>query len=194
MLSILYTNEHAGINGRRLTNSKIVLIFLIGFMASGKSTAGRMLAERLGYDFVDLDDLIEESEKMEITRIFALKGEEYFRRVENRVLDTLTDRERTVVACGGGTPCFYDNMQKMKSAGLTIYLKVSAQVLASRLSGGGSSRPLVAGMKGEELRKHLKKLLSGREGWYRQSDIIYPADRLDIDNLLGIIFSYDNPE
>lgn len=169
-----------------------MLIFLIGFMGSGKTTAGKLLAGRLDYEFVDLDVLIEEREKMAITRIFALKGEEYFRKVENQVLKTLLDSWWTVVACGGGTPCFYDNMQKMKSAGLTIYLRVSTDVLASRLSGKDSSRPLVAGMKGEELRSHLKKLLSGREGWYRQSHIIFPADRFDIEDLLEIISSYRN--
>ena len=167
-----------------------MLIFLIGFMGSGKTTAGRILAERLDYEFVDLDVLIEEREKMAITQIFAIRGEEYFRKVENQVLYTLLDRSLMVVACGGGTPCFYDNMQKMKSAGLTIYLRVSTDVLAARLSGKDASRPLVAGKKGAELRSHLKKLLSGREGWYRQSHIIFPADRFDIESLFEIISSY----
>jgi shikimate kinase len=167
-----------------------VLIFLIGFMGSGKSTAGRILAARLGYEFADLDTLIEEQEKMPITEIFALRGEEYFRMAESRALNTLLDRTGMVVACGGGTPCFHDNMQRMKSAGLTIYLKASTQVLTRRLSGKVSKRPLVAGLKGDELRSHLQKLLSGREGWYRQSHIIFPADQLDMDALLEITTSY----
>jgi shikimate kinase len=170
-----------------------VLIFLIGFMGSGKSTAGRMLAARLGYEFADLDKLIEEHEKMAITEIFALRGEDYFREVESRVLGTVLDRSGMVVACGGGTPCFYDNMQKMKLSGLTIYLKASTTVLARRLSGKVSKRPLVAGLEGDELRSHLQKLLSGREGWYRQSHIIFPADKIDIDALVDITASHLNP-
>jgi shikimate kinase len=159
-------------------------------MGSGKSTAGRILAARLGYEFADLDTLIEEQENMPITEIFALRGEEYFRMAENRALVTLLDRTGMVVSCGGGTPCFYDNMQRMKTAGLTIYLKASTQVLARRLSRKSSSRPLIAGLKGDELSNHLQKLLAGREGWYRQSHIIFPADKLDMDALHDITTSY----
>ena len=156
-------------------------------MGSGKTTAGRLLAGSLGYDFADLDSLIEDREGMAVTEIFALKGEEYFRQVEASVLEELLVRKMLVVACGGGTACFHDNMQKMKSAGLTVYLSVSPSVLAARLSGEHSSRPLVAGKTGNELRSHVRKLLAGREGWYRQSDIIYPADHFDLNELLALI-------
>ncbi len=164
-----------------------MLIFLIGFMGSGKTTTGRLLAERLWYEFADLDVLIEEREGMEVTEIFARKGEDYFRKVEAEVLESVLEGRNMVIACGGGTACFHDNMQKMKSAGITIYLKVSPELLARRLSGGPSSRPLVAGMQGEELKNYIRKLLAGREGWYRQCDIIYDADRFDINDLLSLI-------
>ncbi len=167
-----------------------MLIFLIGFMASGKTTAGKLLAKKLGYSFADLDVLIEKQEKMAVTEIFALKGEGYFRKAEAEVLAGLLGRERLVVACGGGTPCFFDNMQKMKAAGLTIYLKVSSGVLARRLSAGQASRPLVAGIHGDKLKDHIRKLLSGREGWYRQCHIIYQADSPDTDELLEQITSF----
>ncbi len=167
-----------------------MLIFLIGFMGSGKTTAGRMLAGSLQYDFADLDQLIEEREGMPITDIFARKGEDYFRRAESEMLNSLIDRERLVVACGGGTPCFHDNMEKMKSAGLTIYFKVSPELLARRLSTQHSTRPLVAGMQGDSLKSHIRKLLSGREGWYRQSDIIYDADNFDLQKVLELINNF----
>lgn len=170
-----------------------MLIFLIGFMGSGKSTAGRMLADKLEYDFADLDLLIEEREGMAITEIFALKGEDYFRRAETEVLESLFDLEKLVVACGGGTACFHDNMQKMKSAGITIYLKLSPALLAQRLGREHSSRPLVSGMQGKELKDHIRKLLSGREGWYRQSDIIYNADNFDIQELISLVTSLNGP-
>ena len=158
-------------------------------MGSGKTTTGRMLAGRLGYGFSDLDSLIEEQEGKVITEIFAMKGEDYFRQVEASVLEGLLSRKQLVVACGGGTPCFHDNMQKMRSAGLTVYLKVSPSLLASRLSEEHSLRPLVAGKSGGELMDHIRKLLAGREGWYRQSDIIYPADNPDPDELHALITS-----
>ena len=171
-----------------------MLIFLIGFMGSGKSTAGRMLADKLEYDFADLDLLIEEREGMAITEIFALKGEDYFRRAETEVLESLFGLEKLVVACGGGTACFHDNMQKMKSSGITLYLKVSPALLAKRLEVQHSSRPLVAGMQGDRLKNHIRKLLAGREGWYRQSDIIYDADKFDLKELLDLISNFAGPE
>lgn len=156
-------------------------------MGSGKTTAGRMLAEKLRYGFADLDVLIEEHEKMPVTEIFAGKGEEYFRKTESSVLGSLLGSDNMVVACGGGTPCFHDNMRKMKSAGITVYFKTSPALLARRLSAGNTSRPLIAGMKGNELRNHIRMLLSGREGWYRQAEIIYDADNFQLNELLDIV-------
>lgn len=156
-------------------------------MGSGKTTTGRMLAEKLHYDFADLDVLIENSEGVAITEIFALKGEEYFRLAESAVLDSLMERKRLVVALGGGTACFHDNMKKMKSAGITVYLKLSPEILALRLSRAHESRPLVAGKQGVELINQIRKLLAGREGWYRQADVIYNADNFNLERLVGQI-------
>ena len=166
-----------------------MLIFLIGFMGSGKSTTAKLIAENLGYEFADLDILIEQKEDMPITEIFAGKGEEYFRELESETLESILKRQELVVACGGGTACFHGNMQKMKSAGITIYLKVSPELLAVRLSSGHSNRPLVAGMQGRDLKNHIRKLLAGREGWYRQSDIVYNADNFNLQELVNLIRS-----
>lgn len=163
-----------------------MLIFLTGFMGSGKTTAGRLLAEDLDYDFADLDELIEAKEGKAVTEIFAEKGEEYFRETEAEVLNSLLGRTKLVVALGGGTACFHDNMQKMKSSGMTVYLRVSPEILARRLS-HGNTRPLVAGKTGEELKNHIRKLLAGREGWYRQSDIVFDADKYNPRQLLDKI-------
>ena len=171
-----------------------MLIFLIGFMGSGKTTAGRMLAASLRYSFADLDQLIEEREGMAITGIFARRGEDYFRRTEAEVLESLIGRSRLVVACGGGTACFHDNIKKMKSAGITLYLKVSPGLLAKRLADQHSTRPLVAGMHGDRLKNHIRKLLAGRESWYRQSHIIYDADNFDLQELLDLISNFAGPQ
>ena len=166
-----------------------MLIFLTGFMGSGKTTAGRLLAEGLHYDFVDLDELIEEYEGKAVTEIFAEKGEEYFRKTEARVLDGLLNRTNLVVALGGGTACFHDNMQKMKSSGITVYLKVSPGIIARRLD-HGTARPLVAGKTGDELKNHIRRLLAGREGWYRQSDLIFDADNYGPRQLIDRIIPF----
>lgn len=159
-------------------------------MGSGKSTAGRLLAGSLSYDFADLDNLVEEREKMAITEIFARKGEDYFRESEAAVLEGLLDGDRMVIACGGGTPCFHDNMSKMKKAGVTVYLKVAPDVLARRLSGGKEVRPLIAGMKGAGLKDRIRRLLAGREGWYRQSDIIFDAAGSGTGELISLLKPY----
>jgi shikimate kinase len=156
-------------------------------MGSGKTTTGRMLARELNYDFADLDELIENSEGVAITEIFAHRGEEYFRLTESKLLGSLLDRQRLVVALGGGTACFHDNMKKMKSAGITVYLKLSPEILALRLSRAHASRPLIAGKKGDELVNHIRKLLAGREGWYRQADVIYNAENFNLSKLVGQI-------
>jgi shikimate kinase len=164
-----------------------VLIFLTGFMGSGKTTTGRMLAGQLNYDFADLDVLIEKCEGVPITEIFAQKGEDYFRLTESAMLESLLEKKNLVVALGGGTACFHDNMKKMKSAGITVYLKLSPEKLAFRLSRAHQSRPLVAGKQGEELINHIRKLLAGREGWYRQADVIYNADNFNLAKLTAQI-------
>ncbi len=167
-----------------------MLIFLIGFMGSGKSTTGRLLARDLSFGFADIDNLLEEREGMAVTEIFARKGEEYFRKAESEILDAILGFERTVVACGGGTPCFHDNMRKMKEAGVTVYLKVPPDILARRLSGGGRARPLIAGMKGARLNNHIRRLLAGREGWYRQSDIVFNSAESGTAELFSLLRPY----
>jgi shikimate kinase len=128
---------------------------------------------------------------MPITEIFARKGEEYFRKTEASVLDSLLDSTRVVIACGGGTPCFHDNMRKMNAAGITVYLQLSPSRLAGRLSGELSTRPLVAGKQGRELVSHIRKLLAGREGWYRQSDLVYDAGKFNIEELHRMVRSLE---
>ncbi|TVR72739.1 MAG: shikimate kinase [Marinilabiliales bacterium] len=156
-------------------------------MGSGKSTTGRILAGKLGYTFADLDKLVEEKEGMPVTEIFARRGEDYFRRAEADMLETIVDKSDMVIACGGGTPCFHDNMSKMKRSGITVYLSVPPALLAKRLSDGKQKRPLIAGMKGAELRDHIRRLLAGREGWYRQSDIIFNSADEGVNELIELL-------
>ncbi len=108
-------------------------IFLVGFMGSGKSTIGRLLANDLGYAFLDADDYIEKKMDLSISRIFEIFGEDYFRNIEREVIQDFKEMDEIVIATGGGMPCFFDNMEQLNQAGETIFLDVSASQLTKRL-------------------------------------------------------------
>ncbi len=148
-------------------------IFLLGFMGSGKSTLGQALAEELGYDFADTDTLIAERCAKSVAAIFEEEGEERFRRYEQEILHALFGRERLVVACGGGLPCFYDNMERMNACGITVYLQALPEQLVQRIEGHKSThRPLLQGKTGPALRQYIEESLFRREQYYNQASII----------------------
>ena len=149
-----------------------MLIFLIGFMGSGKSYTGKRLAHLLGYDFIDLDRMLEEGEKRSISSIFKEEGESRFRELERQYLQTLGNRQHLVLATGGGTPCQVENLEWMKAHGLIIYLKASPALLAHRLSKETQDRPLIAGLKNQELLTFIEKKLRERHAAYESADIV----------------------
>src|SRR5215217_1973749 len=108
-------------------------VFLIGFMGSGKTFVGKKLAQLLKTTFIDLDEVIEKSEEKTISQIFSQNGEEFFRERESHYLKSLSERSNVVIATGGGTPCFHDNMKWMNENGITIYLKAKSEILFDRL-------------------------------------------------------------
>lgn len=145
-------------------------IFLIGYMGSGKTTIGKLLAARLGYRFLDIDTTIEEKYFKSISQIFVEKGEPEFRLIEKQNLHDLAEFENVVISTGGGAPCFFDNMDYMKAHGITIYLKLSAAQLAERLeSSHDGKRPLLADRKGEELLQFISDGLVRRESFYSRA-------------------------
>jgi shikimate kinase len=148
------------------------LVFLIGFMGSGKTTLGRKLASRLGYDFIDLDHALEAQEGMSIAEYFSKFGEEAFRRLESKVLKQTPYPAKAVVSTGGGLPCFFDNMEWMKDHGKTIYIKLAPKILADRLKNEKTERPVLQGRHGEDLIKFIGDKLAEREGFYNQASII----------------------
>ena len=119
-------------------------IFLVGYMGSGKSLMGAALAKEFGVNFFDLDKVIEKKAGKEVAAIFAAEGEKHFRELEKNSLTELLGEDDCVIATGGGTPCFFDNMDKMNEAGVVIYLKMSTDHLAERLEAEKDSRPLLA--------------------------------------------------
>lgn len=162
-------------------------IYLIGFMGSGKSSAGKGIAALLRWKFADLDKLVEEKEGMTVSGLFASKGEEYFRKAEAEALRKVSVRTRTVIACGGGTPCSEENMAVMNSTGLTVYLRLPAEALVARLRRTGAQRPLLKDAGPAEIHSRVQNLLALRSSWYERADLILDAETMTEEEMTAMI-------
>lgn len=147
-------------------------------MGSGKSTAGKMLSTQLGFQLIDLDTFIENRFHKTIQELFAERGEAGFRDVEHAMLQEVSGFENTIVATGGGAACFHNNMQLMNEAGLTVYLRVPATILAERLKLGRAQRPLVSQKTDEELLEFITGMLQSRDPFYSQAQLIVDSHAL----------------
>lgn len=156
-------------------------IFLIGYMGAGKTTVGKILAERLALSFIDLDHYIESRYHQTIGQIFTEKGEDGFRQIERKMLREVADFENVLISTGGGIPCFYDNIEFMNKTGITVYLKVSVEELAARLEGCKGTRPVLQGRSGEELKTFIAQNLEKRTPFYSQATIVYDAELMDTE-------------
>lgn len=154
-------------------------VFIIGYMASGKTTFGRALARQLGWEFIDLDFYIRQRFRKTIPEIFASQGEEEFRRIERRMLHEVGEFENVVIACGGGTPCFFDNMEYMNSRGLTVRLEASVQRIVTRLLLTPGRRPLTENLSDEELVKFVTDHIQEREPFYSEAQISFNGENLE---------------
>ncbi len=159
-------------------------IYLIGFMASGKTTLGRQLAERLDYQFIDLDEEIEKKHELSVSGIFEKYGESRFRSLESETLKEVSLRTGCVVATGGGTPCYFSNMEQMNRSGVTVYLQVSVAEIFRRLSGTQRHRPLIHGLQGEELKKFISGQITKREPFYLQAQFTVHSDCANTGQIL----------
>ena len=165
------------------------IVYIIGFMGSGKSTAGRKLASLLGWSFIDLDKRIEEHTSKTIPEIFSQKGEDYFRSIEAQLLRDLMTCTNTVISTGGGTPCHGDNMDFMNEHGLTVYLKLTPAELNSRLSQSNGERPLIKDLEKGNLLSFIEEKLAVRKKYYDRSDIIVEGINLNISLLFSLVKS-----
>ena len=170
-------------------------IFLIGFMGSGKTHWGRQLSARLELPFYDLDGVIVENEHRSVAEIFSDKGEEYFRYMEKETLEQIVDgKEDFILSCGGGTPCFFNNIELMKKAGKVIWLNTSVDVLKQRLLKERRSRPLISEVDDEELRRYIIRKLSERRMYYQQADVTVSEENTTLDELIQLLNNEQEPD
>ena len=155
-------------------------IILIGYMGAGKTTVGRALAKELGLSFYDLDWYIENRRRKKVSQIFAEQGEEGFRQIEYNMLHEVAEFEDVVISCGGGTPCFFDNMDYMNGQAQVVYLRCSPQVLHGHLLMGKTERPLLKGKSSDELIAFIEEQLKVREPFYSKAR--YQLDVSLMDN------------
>ena len=153
-------------------------------MGSGKTTIGKKLAKKLNYQFVDLDELIEKKSGISIAEYFEIHGEEDFRILEQEALRETFLLQSAVISTGGGTSCFFSNLEEINTHGISIYLKTDVDLLISRLKGATNQRPLIKSMNSEELRVYLKKLTIEREEFYLKANLVVNAKDLTAEKLV----------
>lgn len=154
-------------------------IIIIGYMGAGKTTVGKALSKELGIPFYDLDWYIESRMRKTVAQLFAERGEENFRQIEYNMLHEVAEFEDVIISCGGGTPCFFDNIDYMNEQGETIYLKATPEVLCGHLKMGKTVRPLLLGKTEDELLSYIGQQLSVRENYYNKAKHVLDVSLLD---------------
>jgi len=163
-------------------------IYLLGMMGSGKSHWSSRLGRKLGLPHFDLDRLIEQQQGMTVREIFEQMGEEAFRKMETETLQHGIPAESFILATGGGTPCFFDNMAFMNASGLTIWLNPSVEELIVRIKKSPGTRPILAEVQTDEaLHEKLQQLLEKRKSWYSQAEIVVDDDYMEVADLEALI-------
>ena len=163
-------------------------VFLLGFMASGKSTVGKKLANKLNLPFVDLDSYIEEKHNTTIRLLMYDKGQEEFRKIErDAIREVITKYKDAIISTGGGTPCYFDNLEQMKKAGDTVYLEVDVPTLVDRLMNSKKDPPLIWGKTKDDLTIYAKELMERRQGYYQKAKHTVNGKNLKLDTIIQII-------
>lgn len=160
-------------------------IFIIGYMGCGKSTLGRNASKLSGMQFIDLDTYIVGRYHASINELFTQFGENGFRDIERRMLHEVGEFEDVIIACGGGTPCFYDNMDFMNSHGVTVWLNTGLDKLHTRLLRGRHKRPLIADKSDDELRQFIIDGLEKRSQHYSKAQHTFAGDLLETEAEVG---------
>lgn len=154
-------------------------IIIVGYMGAGKTTVGKALAKATGLQFYDLDWYIEGRMHKTVPQIFSERGEDGFRLVERNLLHEAAEFEDIVLSCGGGTPCFFDNIDYMNSRGDTVYLKADPDVLYAHLRMGKVKRPLLENKTPDEMKAFIREQLARREEHYLKAKYVLDVNLLD---------------
>ncbi|MBR7017788.1 MAG: shikimate kinase [Prevotella sp.] len=157
----------------------MIRIIIIGYMGAGKTTVGKALSKELNIPFYDLDWYIESRLRKTVPQIFAERGEEGFRKVESNLLHEVAEFENVIISCGGGTPCFFDNMDYMNQQGETVYLKARPDVLYKHLKMGKTERPLLKNKTPEEMQQFIGEQLATREEYYLKAKHVLDVSLMD---------------
>jgi len=164
-------------------------IYLIGFMGSGKTYWSRQLSNKLNIPFFDMDELVVSSEGKSINEIFDKFGEEYFRLKEKGILQGTTESHSTfVMACGGGSPCYFNNIDYMNQSGTTVWLNTPMNVLFQRLLLEKDKRPLLKDLSDDQLRSFIIKKFSDRKIYYEQAHVVIDDEEISLDHFIERIF------
>lgn len=154
-------------------------VFLVGYMGTGKTSLGKIVAKKAGLTFIDLDHFIENRYHKSISQIFAEKGEDGFRNIEREALHEVAEFENVIIATGGGTPIFFDNIDFMNNSGKTVYLKTAPQILFNRLKIAKHNRPIIKDKDDNELMSFIIENLERRDPFYSKANMLFIADNLD---------------
>ncbi|MFI5187714.1 MAG: shikimate kinase [Chitinophagales bacterium] len=164
-------------------------IFFIGFMGSGKTHWGKQVSEKLHIPFFDLDEQIISHENKSIPEIFTENGEEYFRLLEKDILHIIAEsHENFVMACGGGAPCYYNNIDYMNQSGTTIWINTPIDILFHRLIKEKENRPLIKNLTDAQLKGFIIKKFADRRIYYEQADIVVDEEPLKLEDIVEKIF------
>ncbi len=164
-----------------------MIVYLIGFMGSGKATYGKRLAEALDFDFKDTDSIIEEQEGTEVTEIFKNKGEDYFRTIEAKILTEISQEKNTIIATGGGMPCWGNNLEFMNQTGLTIYLKAGLGCVMKNLLKEKERRPMIANIDPTVLADYIHEKLEERKPCYKGAHTSIVTNNMKFSSLLELV-------
>ena len=154
-------------------------IIFIGYMGAGKTTIGRALSKELGIPFYDLDWYIESRMRKTVKQLFDERSEEGFRLLERNMLHEVAEFENVILSCGGGTPCFFDNIDYMNQQGETVYLKATPDVLYGHLQMGKTIRPLLLNKTPKEMYAFIHEQLQYREQFYMKAQHVFDVNLLD---------------
>lgn len=153
----------------------------------GKSTLGKELAEKLSYNFIDLDNEIEKFENKTIDKIFTEHSEEYFRNIEHKILNTFLKTTNNIISTGGGTPCFFDNMEKINENGISVFLDIPNEILLKRIMNDKNKRPMFIDKSEEEIKIFLDDLYFKRIGLYNQANYFFKNNNFTVEDILSEI-------